>query len=148
MSTITVTKQVKAPKELVFETVADIRNFSKVVPDIVNVEFLSDQEYGVGTKFRETREMNGKEVSTELEVTELVENAHIRLVSDTMGTVWDSVFTVERKEYGTELTLIMDAKAYKLLPKIFNPFMKGFMAKALEKDMLAVKSYCEAESAP
>lgn len=143
MSTITLSKKINAPKELVFKTVADIQNFSKAVPDIINVEFLSDQKYGVGTKFRETRDMNGREVATELEVTELVENAHIRIVSDTMGTVWDSVFTVERKEDGTELTLIMDAKAYKLLPKIINPIMKGFMKKALEKDMVAIRKYCE-----
>lgn len=144
MSTITVSQRINAPKELVFKTVADIKNFSKAVPDIKNVEFLTEQKYGVGTKFRETRDMNGREATTELEVTELVENAHIRLVSDAMGTVWDSVFTVERKQDGTELTLIMDAKAYKFLPKIINPLMKGFMKKALEKDMVAVKNYCEA----
>lgn len=145
MSTITVTKHIEAPKELVFKTISDIRNFSKAVPDIKNVEFLTEQEYGVGTKFKETRDMNGREASTILEVTELVENAHIRLVSDTMGTVWDSVFTVERREGGTELTLIMDARAYKFLPKIINPLMKGFMKKALEKDMIAVKKYCESD---
>ena len=145
MSTITVTKHIEAPKELVFETISDIQNFSQAVPDIKNVEFLTEQKYGVGTKFKETRDMNGREASTILEVTELVENAHIRLVSDTMGTVWDSVFTVERREDGTELTLIMDAKAYKFLPKIINPLMKSFMKKALEKDMVAVKKYCESK---
>lgn len=146
MSTITVTKRIHAPKELVFKTVSDIKNFSKAVPDIINVEFLTDQEYGVGTKFRETRDMNGRKASTELEVTELVENAHIRIVSDTMGTIWDSLFTVERKEDGTELTLIMDAKAYKLMSKIVNPFFKGMVKKALEKDMVAVKNYCESKN--
>ncbi|MCP9292442.1 SRPBCC family protein [Gracilimonas sediminicola] len=146
MSTITVTKRIHAPKELVFKTVSDIKNFSNAVPDITNVEFLTEQEYGVGTKFRETRDMNGRKASTELEVTELVENAHIRIVSDTMGTVWDSLFTVEKKEDGTELTLIMDAKAYKLMSKIINPFMKGMMKKALEKDMVAVKNYCESNN--
>ncbi|MGN8226138.1 SRPBCC family protein [Gracilimonas sp. BCB1] len=146
MSTITVTKRIHAPKELVFKTVSDIKNFSKAVPDIINVEFLTDQEYGVGTKFRETRDMNGRKASTELEVTELVENAHIRIVSDTMGTVWDSLFTVEKKEDGTELTLIMDAKSYKIMSKIINPLMKGIMKKALEKDMEAVKNYCESNN--
>ncbi|MBO6585624.1 MAG: SRPBCC family protein [Gracilimonas sp.] len=146
MSTITVTKRIHAPKELVFKTVSDIKNFSKAVPDITNVEFLTEQDYGVGTKFRETRDMNGRKASTELEVTELVENAHIRIVSDTMGTIWDSLFTVEKKEDGTELTLIMDTKAYKLMSKIINPFMKGMMKKALEKDMDAVKNYCESNN--
>ncbi|WP_421773844.1 SRPBCC family protein [Gracilimonas sp.] len=146
MSTITVTKRIHAPKELVFKTVSDIKNFSKAVPDIINVEFLTDQEYGVGTKFRETRDMNGRKASTELEVTELVENAHIRIVSDTMGTIWDSLFTVEKKEDGTELTLIMDAKSYKIMSKIVTPLMKGMMKKALEKDMVSVKNYCESKN--
>lgn len=146
MSTITVTKRIHAPKELVFKTVSDIKNFSKAVPDITNVEFLTEQEYGVGTRFRETRDMNGRKATTDLEVTELVENAHIRIVSDTMGTVWDSLFTVERKEDGTELTLIMDTNAYKLMSKIVNPLMKGIMKKALEKDMVAVKKYCESNN--
>ncbi len=145
MSSITVTKQINAPKALVFKTVSDIRDFSKAIPEIINVEFLSTREYGVGTKFRETRDMNGREVSTELEVTEFEENEHIRIVSDTMGTLWDSIFTVKEKDGGTELILMMDANAYKLLPKLINPLMKGVMRKALEKDMVAVKRYCEAE---
>lgn len=37
----------------------------------------------------------------------------------------------------------MDANAYKLLPKLMNPIMKYFIKKELDKDMDAVKSYCE-----
>ncbi|WP_020401620.1 SRPBCC family protein [Gracilimonas tropica] len=145
MSYITINKKIEAPKEQVFEIVADIRNFSKVIPEIKNVEFLSEQQYGVGTKYKETRDMNGREASTVLEVTELVENEHIRLISDAGGTVWDSIFKVEEKEGGTELSLVMEARPYKFLPKIIAPFMKGFMRNAIEKDMDATKRYCEAE---
>lgn len=91
MSRITSTRFINAPLDLVFKTVADIQNFSKAIPNIVDVEFLSDQKSGVGTCFRETREMNGREASTELEVTEYKENDHIRRVADSHGTVWDSV---------------------------------------------------------
>ncbi len=143
MSTITVSKKINAPKAIVFKTIADIRNFSEAVPDIVDIEFLSSQKYGKGTKFRELREMNGKNVSTELEVTELNEGENIRLVSDAGGTIWDSVFTVSEENEVTELTLVMEAKPYKLLPKLLTPFMKVFMRKALEKDLNAVKDYCE-----
>lgn len=145
MSTITITKQINAPIERVFETISDIRNFEKAVPDIIDVEFLTDQEYGVGTKFRETRNMNGRKAVTDLEVTELEENEYIRLVSDVGGTVWDSVFKVEKKEGETELSLEMEAKPYKLMAKIITPLMKGFMQNALEKDLLMVKEYCEKE---
>lgn len=94
MAATTVIRTINAPLDLVFQTVADIRNFSKAVPHIVNAEFLSDVESGVGTRFRETRLMRGKEATTELEVTEYSENEHIRIVADAGGTIWDSLFTV------------------------------------------------------
>lgn len=97
----------------------------------------------MGTKFRETREFKGREVATELEVTEFVENDRVRIVSDTQGTIWDSLFTVIKKDDGCELTLEMEAKSYKFLSKILTPLMKGFIKKALVRDMDAVKTYCE-----
>ena len=143
MSTIIITRQNQAPVDEVFQTISDIQNFSKAVPDIVDVEFLSETKSGVGTRFRETREFKGREAATELEVTEFFENDHVRIVSDTQGTIWDSLFTVSETEDGCELTLEMEAQPYKFLSKIMTPFMKGFISKALERDMDAVKNYCE-----
>ena len=61
MSTITILRTIDAPKEKVFNTIADIRNFSKAVPDIVKVEFVSDSMTGLGTRFKETRIISGRE---------------------------------------------------------------------------------------
>jgi uncharacterized membrane protein len=87
MYTIAVTKTVDAPIELVFRTISDIENYSNAVSHIPNVEFLSEMKTGVGTRFRETRLMRGKEASTELEVKEYVENDHVHMVSDSHGTI-------------------------------------------------------------
>lgn len=143
MNTIKVTRQIQTPVDEVFQTISDIRNFSKAVPDIIDIEFLSETKSGVGTRFRETREFGGKKAATELEVTEYAENDHIRIVSDTQGTIWDSIFTVSEKEGGCELILEMEARPYKFLSKITTPIMKGIIGKALERDMDAVKEYCE-----
>ncbi len=114
------------------------------MPNIVSVEFLTEQRKGVGTRFRETRLMGKRKASTELEVTEYVENERIRLVSDQGGTIWDTVFTVQSAPAGgVELKMVMDANAYKLAAKLFNPLIKRMIAKFIEKDMDAVKSYCE-----
>jgi carbon monoxide dehydrogenase subunit G len=90
--------------------------------------------------------MKGKEASTELEVTEYVENDRIRLVSDSGGTIWDTVFTVKAAEGGTELNMTMDATAHKLLPKFINPLIMGMVRKFIEQDMDAVKVFCEAST--
>ena len=46
MSTITVSRTINAPLDFVFDTVSDIKNFSKAIDEIVDVEFLSEQESG------------------------------------------------------------------------------------------------------
>ncbi len=138
-----VTKAIAAPIDVVFKTVSDINLFSKAVPHIVNVEFLSPAKAGVGTRFRETRLMRGKKAETELEITEFVENNRVRYVADSHGTVWDTVFTVEPDREYTLLTMTMDAKAKKLIPRIMNRLIRGMVQKAVEQDMNAVKQFCE-----
>jgi carbon monoxide dehydrogenase subunit G len=143
MSRTTIIRLINAPLEKVFKTVSDISQFSKAIPHIVNIEYLTEKKTGLGTRFRETRLMKGKEAVTELEVTEYIENDRIRLVADSHGTVWDTVFTVRAEKRKTELTMIMDAKAYKLLPKLLNPLIKGIIKKAITKDIESVKVFCE-----
>jgi len=143
MKTVTTTRTIQAPLEKVFQTLADVRNFKNAVTGITNVEFLTEQQSGVGTRFRETREMKGKEHTVELEVTELVENDRVRIVSDEQGTVWDTVFSVEQQDDGVLMTMVMEVKPYKLKAKIATPLIMGFVSKAIESDMDEVVRYCE-----
>lgn len=143
MARIVVSRSIDAPVDLVFKTVADINQLSKAVPRIVKFEFLSETKSGVGTRFRETRLMKGQEAVTELEVTEYIPNDHVRMVADRHGTVWDTVFSVKPGKEHTELTVAMDAKAYKLAPKLIHPFISPMLRNAMEQDMDAVKAFCE-----
>ena len=143
MTRTTVIRSIQAPIDKVFRTVADIREFSQVVPHIVNVEFLSETQYGLGTRFRETRVMKGREAATDLEVTEFVEDERVRLVADSHGTIWDTVFSVQKDGEAVTLTMVMDARPYKLLQKIMVPLIRGMVQKEIEKDMDFVKQHCE-----
>ena len=143
MSRTAITRNIDAPVERVFDTVAHIENFSTAVPHITSVEFLGQQRRGVGTKFRETRIFRGRQASTELEVTEYVENERVRLVADEGGTIWDTVFTITDAGEGTRLDMVMEASAYKFVAKLLNPLLKGILRRAIKGDMDAVKAYCE-----
>jgi uncharacterized membrane protein len=145
MAQYVATRTIAAPVDRVFATVAHIDRFQEAVPHITNVEFLTETRSGVGTRFRETRLMRGREASTELEVTEYVQDERVRLVSDAGGTVWDTVFTVQASGSGTELSMVMDARPYKLTARVVNPMISRMLTKALETDMDAVKAYCEGE---
>ena len=146
MTRTRIARTIDAPVEVVFEAVADASNFSKAVPDIARVEFLGESRVGVGTRFRETRVMRGREASTALEVTEYVRNERVRLVADAGGTVWDSLFTVVGVGEGgrrTRLELVMEARPYRLMARLLVPLMRRVVAKAVGGDMDAVKGWCE-----
>lgn len=146
MTRITVTKEIDAPVESVFRTVAEVNRFSKAIPHIVRVEFLSEEKTGLGTHFRETRLMRGKEVSTVLEITEYVENALVRLVADSHGAVWDTTFTTVAANGHSKLVMVMDATPKTFMARLSLPLIKRMVAKAVDSDMEAVKTYCESNS--
>jgi len=140
---ISTTRRINAPIERVFQTVADARNFTTAVPHIKNIEFLTEQQTGVGTRFRETRMMGSKEAQTELEVTEYAANDHVRMVSDSGGTIWDTVFRVNEIDGAVELSMQMDIRPHKLLAKLFIPLIRGTVVSGVEADLDCVKDYCE-----
>ena len=143
MTRVVVIREIRAPIDFVFRSISNISQLPQTVPEIEKVEFLSENQSGIGTRFRETRLINGKESITDLEVTEYAQNEYIRMKADSHGIVWDSLFKVEKAGEFTQLTLTMDAKAQQLLPKLLNPLMKRMYKRGLEKHVDALKSYCE-----
>lgn len=144
MGPVAVSRVIDAPVDRVFSTIADVETFARAVPDIADVEFVSERRSGVGTVFRETRVMRGRHATSELEVTEYVENELIRLVSDEGGTIWDSVFTVAPiGGGGTRLDLVMDARPHTLTARVVNWLTRSIIRRSIEGDMDAVKAYCE-----
>ncbi|KAA3620445.1 MAG: SRPBCC family protein [Calditrichaeota bacterium] len=143
MVRISIIRKIESTVENVFNTISNITNFSKAVPEIVDFEILSEIKSGLGMRFSETRITNKKKMVTELEITEFVKNDHVRMVADSHGTVWDTLFEVKQENGNTVLKVTMDAKAHKLLSKLLNPLMKGLFRKGVAKNLDDVKKYCE-----
>jgi uncharacterized protein YndB with AHSA1/START domain len=144
MPTITVIRIIHATPEVVFETIADARRFAQAISGDTRVEFLSENTFGKGARFRQSRSLNGKESAMEFEVIEFVNNERVRIVNETDGTVWDSVFTLTSLITSTTLTMRMEARTRRLVPRLLLPVMVPlFIRKAVEKDIDAIKSFCE-----
>ena len=143
MSRTFISIDIQAPVETVFAALSEIETFPNRAEGIAAVEILTEQKHGVGTRFRETRIMNGREAVAELEVTECVDNERIRIVCDQGGAVWDTVFLVSPTETGTQLEMTMDAKPYKLMAKIMTPLINGTIKKFVRRDMEELKAWCE-----
>ena len=144
MSRTEVQRTIAAPPDIVFAAVADVEHFSRAVDDIERVEFVSEIRAGLGTRFRETRVMRGREATGELEITEFAPPERVRFLSEAGGVQWDSVFQVETAGDGsTRLALVMDARPLTFAARLMVPLMKGMVGKAIARDMDAVKAYCE-----
>ncbi len=143
MGQVEVQRTIKAPTEVVFDATAHIEEYADVIPSITDVEFLTEQRTGVGTRFRETRQMGKRSATTELEVTEYDPPNRVRLVSDAGGTIWDTVFTYRPSDGGTDLAMVMDIRPYKLMARLMTPLIARTVTKAVASDMDAVKRHCE-----
>ena len=144
MGQTSVSRRIRASQQSVFEAISRAENIAAIVADITHVEFLSEQMFGLGTRFIETRSMGKREAKTTLEVTEFVPDQRVRYVADTGGTIWDTIYrVVPVGQEEVELSLVMEARAYKLMAKLVNPLIKGMIARVIEKDMDAVKAHCE-----
>ncbi|MEQ1826866.1 MAG: SRPBCC family protein [Pirellula sp.] len=135
---------VQATRARVFEVLANAEEYSKAVPGIQRVEFLSTQRRGSGTRIRETRKMHGQEATAELEVTEFVEGQRIRLVTVAAGTTWDTLFEVNDQDTHTanlKMTLLAIPKT--LVSRLTTPLMLGLVRRGVESDMKAAKAYSE-----
>lgn len=148
MSRIVVRRTVAAPVARVFRAITDVEGLPDRDPAVSNVEFLSEQRSGAGTRFRETRASGKREVITELEITELVENQYARFVSDMGGTVWDTKFSTLPAESPeeTELEIALDARPHAFLAKMLNPLANGMIRSGMEKHIEGLKKYCETKS--
>ena len=143
LASVTVIRSIQAPAEAVFEVLADPDRFAQAISGVTQLEVLSGMRSGVGTRYRQSRTMNGKESVMEFEVTEHVKNERLRILNETHGTVWDSLFTLAPIGSSTTLTMRMEARSRRLIPRMLLPMICLLIRKAVEKDIDAVKVACE-----
>ena len=147
MASITIVRTIHAPAAVVFKTVADPARFAQAISGVTKLEFLSSAKCGPGTRFRQSRVLNGKGMTMDFDVTDYVENERVRIVNETHGTRWDSAIALTVSGASTILTMRMDTETRPLLPRLLMPLMlRLFIGKAIGKDFDAVKAFCEKES--
>ncbi|MCA9450099.1 MAG: SRPBCC family protein [Candidatus Omnitrophica bacterium] len=143
-------KRIEAPKEKVFAVFTDLRNCDQHIPGIIKAEVLTDGDIGVGTRWKETREMMGKEHTEEMEISEFVPNDFYRVTASGCGCAYLTEFHFKEENGETLATMNFSAKPLTVLAKITSPLMgimmKGSLKKMMDEDMQALKKVCEGRS--
>ena len=146
MAKFSVSQQVDSPVETVFNIASDFPNAPDHIPDILRIEMLTEGPVGIGTRFKETRIMFGREATEEMEVIAFEPNKLYTLAADSCGARFESTLYFRPNSSGTEIEMETRTQAVSLFAKLMSPLgflMAGTMKKCLQKDLQGVKSAAE-----
>lgn len=143
-----VKRTVHVSQEKAYKAVLDLDAATHWMKGLVGIERLDEGHLHVGSQWKETRKMFGKEATEHFEVIELEEPQKVVLRCDgTKGTTGkgEFVFTYILTPLGehTEITLFGEIKGLTGLAKLLGKMIAGTFKKACAKDLDALKSYLE-----
>lgn len=139
MKDIQVTRHVAAPVERVWGLATDLAGAPGVLGGVDRVEILTPGAFGVGTRWRETRTMLGREATEEMEVTAVEAHRAYTVEADGPGAHYVSTFTFTPSGDGTEVTLTFGARATtgvaRVMAALTGPLARRSVEKALRGDL-------------
>lgn len=138
---------IKAPLDKVFNVFTDLEKATERVKSISKLEVLEGPGLlQVGTKWRETRTMFGKEATEEMWVTALEPNASYEVAAESQGTKYLSRYQFTQNGEATEVSLVFEGMPLTASAKLMNALgflFAGAAKKALHKDLEDLKAVCE-----
>jgi len=146
MTTLSVSERIDAPAPAVFALATDLDGWAGYIKAIKKVERLTPGPVRVGTRFRETRVMFGREATEEMEFTSLEPDRGYALAAASCGCDYLSTFRFEPEGAGTRLTVTFEGRPRTIGAKLMAPlfwFMRGTMRKCLEQDLRDLKAAAE-----
>lgn len=148
MMTVTVSRTVQAPLQRVWDVATDLAGMPTVMSGIERVEVLTDGPFAVGTRWRETRRMFGKEASEEMRVVEADAPRAYTVHADSHGMHYVTSFTFrETAENVTEVSMTFGGEATSSMSKVLGvvtgPLGLRSVRKAVEQDLADLAVACE-----
>lgn len=148
MAGIEVSERIDAPREAVWLRATAIEEWPETIEAILKVENLTGGPMRVGTRFRETRVMFGKEATEEMEVSEFEPPMRYVTLAESHGSKYRSeVLFEEQADGGTVMTFRFEATPVtmgaKVMGAVMMPMMKKMLRKCLGEDLGDMKRVCE-----
>ena len=145
MSKLQLSHTVDAPIEKTFQLFSDFANAHRI-DGIEKIEMLTDGPTGIGTRFKETRIMFGREATEEMEVTEFESNKLYTVAADSCGARFESTFRFHPVGKQTRVDMTMTSTPQSLFAKLFAPLgylMAGGVKKVIASDIEQLAKVCE-----
>ena len=146
MPELKVSKHIHAPVDRVFDVMSDFASAPARISAISRVEMLTDGPTRVGTRFRETRVMFGKEATETMEVLEFEPNRSYTLGAHSCGCEYRCNLMFRPVGPGTEVTMHFKARPTSFMAKLISPLtmlMMGTLKKSVAQDLEDAKKFAE-----
>jgi len=148
MGSMTVGVDVEAPAGRVFPILCDLEGAPERIEGIKKIEVLTDGPFGVGTRWRETRVMFGKEATEVMEVVAMEPGRSYTVTAGSCGTRYETVMACEpRGADGCRVEFRFGWTPVSLGAKLMSPLgflMKGMLRKCIADDLADIKRGAEA----
>ncbi len=142
MKSLTVSRLLPAPPERVFALLTDLDGAPGRIRGIKRIEKLVPGPVRVGTRWKETRVMLGREATETMEVTALEPGRRMEVGAQSCGMRYRTVFEVAREGAGTRVSVTFSGEPVTLVAKLMAPLsgmMMGPVRKCVEADLADIE---------
>jgi hypothetical protein len=143
-------EQINAPPEAVFAAASDFPNAPQRIRGIKKMEMLTQGPVGMGTRFRETRVMFGREATETMEVVDFQPGRSYTLRANNCGCEYRTVVSVRPAAAaggGSQITFDFMGTPLTFGAKVMGTLMgwmiKGACVKAIRQDLADLKAKVE-----
>lgn len=149
---LTVKRVIKAPRKRVWTALTDLEAAPEIFRGITGVEVLDGTRYAAGTRWRETRRAFGKEEVQTYEVAEVQPPRRTAVTSRFAGVDYRKVYTLEKTDEGTLLTLCFGAShpdpnlLQRLTATLFGQVGAAVTTRQLNQDLADIASRAERDA--
>jgi carbon monoxide dehydrogenase subunit G len=92
---LTLERSIAASTDAVWRVLTDLEGSAAVLSGVTHVERLAGAGYSIGTRWRETRTMLGREATEEMEVVGIVPGRSTTIAAESHGMRYRTEFTLE-----------------------------------------------------
>jgi len=142
MATVTVSNEIAAPLDRVFQTFTDIEHGPTRVSGIKQLEMMTPGPVHNGTRWLETREVMGRLDTAEMEITSFEWNRMYTITHYKARVRIDTTFRFEPTDGGTKVTVEFELDPGGLPPGLLAPLgwaVAGKVEKVLSHDLSDLK---------
>lgn len=141
MQQVEVRREVAAPPQRVWDLATDLRNAPQVLTGVDAVDVLTPGPFAVGTRWRETRTMFGRQATEEMWVTAVDPGRSYTVEAESNGMHYVSTFAFEPTGDGDGTTVTLrfggeaSSRGGRVLAALTGPLARRSVERALRTDL-------------